>query len=354
MKVAFLYPQDAPNVSWNLGRGIVRTLGRMGHEVLAIQMPTSRPFNDSAQENRRFRMMIEEKKRTLPPIAEIGKCDLVVVSGPEHVGPWIEEVYERYEWRQLGIPTAAWMHESCERDDYTIDFEAIQWMARDWFFPAIQDAERFDQEMFAKDHSHYLPFGIDPQMFHDGGRIKRDELGYHGQDFDVSFIGGLYPKRIQYLNALSRHDHPPIHLANCVVQTIDGYDHEAATKLYVEGIRRSKVFFNLPSMSKLLVPRVTEVLACGGFLLTPMLPPEGGVGRNMALIESGLMYYRPSNVPYVAQLLRDWSAPEKMGERDGIAMLGRGEVHQEHTLDRRLSEMFRKIGIAAKAAQAAI
>lgn len=334
MKIAFLFPMDASFMAWNMGRGIVRAMERMGIQVLSIPLPT----NAQASQQQ-----FDAARKALPTIERIRECDAVLTSGPEHVGPWIEAIYERYEWRNLNIPTAAWLHESTERDDYQIDFEAIQWIARDWFFPAIQDAEKHDQEMFAKDHSHWLPFGVDTEMFCHPSRLGR----YGGSEFDVAFIGLIYPKRLAFLQAISRHEIPPIRLGKVEIQDLHGYDHEGSTRRYVENLRAIKVFFNLPALSRLIVNKVTEVMACGGFLLTPMLSPDGGANRNMALFESGthLVYYRPSNTPYIAQLLREWISKEMDAERDKIAEAGFRLVQEKHTLEKRVAEILTKMGL---------
>jgi spore maturation protein CgeB len=355
MKIAVLFPQDAPPVAWSLGRGIVHEISRMGNEVLVIPLPTSRPINESAQEQKRFQLLIDAKKKELPKIEVIAQCDAVIVSGPEHIGPWIEEVYEKYAWtREVKCPKAAWLHESMERDDYNIDFDAISWIADEWFFPAIQDAERYDQQMFAPGRAHWLPFGVDTTIFQplvdapemiDLGR-SYDE--WAGKTLDCAFIGSLYQKRIAFLNALSRHDHPPIRLANVVGQDIHGYDAAEWTHRYVSNLREIKVLLNLPSMSKLLVPRVYEALATGTFLMSPILAPDGGVNRNMLPFEDGeLLWYRPSNLPRIAQLLHEWSSVAKDEERRKIAAAGCAKVHKEHSLEKRLTEMLAKMKIGA-------
>ena len=342
-KIALLFPMDAPQVSWNLGRGIEATLRRMGYEVLAIPIPTTQPLSEHPQEQKRFRMMIEAKKKELPKIEDIARCDAVIVSGPEHVAPWIEEVYEKYEWTRIAdVPKAAWLHESCERDDYQIDLEAIEWVAKEWFFPAFQDAERYGQEMFKGEHAHYLPFGVDEAMFHPWPTINLPPLHYFG----VAFIGNLYQKRVAFLQALGRHDHPPIKIGNAVIQDLFGYQHEQSARRYVENIRDVKVFFALPSMSRLLVPRIFEVLACGTFLFAPLLPSDGGANQNLKLLdEIGIPWYRPSNLPHVAQMLHEWISPEKSKQRQEIAARGCEIVRREHTLEKRLAEMLAKLGV---------
>jgi hypothetical protein len=337
MKIAVLYPQDNISCSWNMGPGICNTLERMGFECVRVPMPTIREPN---------RRQFDEAKRSCPPLSILKGCDGVITSGPEHIGPWVSEIYERYEWKALtdNLPTAAWLHESTEREDYQIDFDGIKWVAKDFFFPGIQDAEKHDQDMFAAGHSHYLPLGVDICMFRHPSHLGRTPKrgGY-----DVGFIGGLYPRRVAFLQALSRHNHPPVRIANISVQDIDGYNAMDSTERYAEGIRSIRVFFNLPAMSRMLVSKVFEVMACGGFLLTPQLPLEGGVGKNMLLFETGrhLVYYRASNLPFVAQLLRDWSSQEKDVERRAIAEEGFKEVIAKHTLEHRLTAMLTTMGV---------
>ena len=319
-----------------MGRGIVKTLERMGIDVLACPMPTTVEASPK---------QLEYAKTQLPPIEEIKKCDGVIVSGPEHIGPWVEVVYERYGWKMLDIPTAAWLHESCERDDYSIDFETIQWMGSDWFFPAIQDAEKHDQPMFASGHSHYLPFGVDTDVF-----TPRLEGFTDGPDIDVAFIGLIYEKRARFLNALKQHPIPPIGLKKVHIEDVYGYQHEESMRRYAEGIRCIKVFLNLPALSRLLVTKVFEVMACGTMLMTPALPGEGGVSRNMLGFETfqHLIYYRSANLPALAKMLREYSSDEFVLKRLAIAQAGMREVHAKHRLDQRLSDILVRMGLEVR------
>lgn len=340
MRIAVLFPQDSPMVGWSMGRGIVKTLERMGIEVLAIPMPTAQ-----GGERKQLEMMMEHLKKTLPTIEELKRCDGIIVSGPEHIGPWVEVVYERYEWKLLDVPTAAWLHESCERDDYTIDFESIQWMAKDWYFPAIQDAEKHDQPMFVEGHSHYLPFGVDTETFCPALRGFESE-----PDIDVAFIGLVYEKRARFLNALKQQPIPPIGIKKVHIEDVYGYQHEESARRYAEGIRRIKVFLNLPALSRLVVSKVTEVMACGTMLMTPALPGEGGVSRNMVGFETfrDLIWYRSANLPALAKMLREYSSDEFRLKRLAIAEAGARLVHDNHRLDQRLSEILAKMGLEVR------
>lgn len=329
MKIAVLFPQDSPVASWNMGRGIVATLDRLGVEALAVPMPTAREASEQ---------MVAGAKAQCAPLEDLANCDLTLISGPEHIGPWIDVIYGKQEWRK--IPRrAAWLHESCRREDCTIDFAAISWMADDWFFPAIQDAEWHDQEMFAKNRSHWLPFGVDVDVFCPGDR--RDE------PFEIAFMGLVYPKRHAFLNALSNCNIPPIRLGSVNISDLHGYRPEESVRRYAGNLREMKVFFNLPALSQVLVGKVFEVLACGTFLLTPLLRADGGISRNMTLLHDRehLLYYRASNLPNVASLLREWSSDEKAEERNAIAAAGCREVHEKHSLDVRMAEVLSKLKI---------
>lgn len=354
MKIAVFFSAD-PTAGWCMGEGIVRTLRRMGHTVISGPLPTLREASEP---------LIKMIKDGAPKLKDLANCDAIIVSGPEHIAPWIDLCYTKYEWKQIPVPKACWLHESCHREDYEIDFDIIKWAGDEWFFPAIQDAEFHDQEMFAAGRSHWLPFGVDTEMFRprDWKNEEIIEIGQWNlpspmhlplveQVFDVGFLGLMYQKRQLYLRALSRHNHPPIRIGMCSVNDLHGYHLEESIQLLVKNTRQMKVFFNLPALSKLLVSKVYETLACGTFLLTPAVPEERGAEQNMKLFTSGehLVYYSPSNLPYVAQLLREWISPEKDAERVRIAESGCREVHAKHSLKIRLLEILNSRSFSAAA-----
>jgi hypothetical protein len=353
MRIAVLFP-NTQFCSWSSGRGLANTLRRMGHEPISIPMPTAR---ETTQQQ------IAMVRAQSTPIEVIKRCDLAIVSGPEHIGPWIDAIWGQYEWKNLGIPRAAWLHESVFREDQVIEFDSIKMWADEWFVPAVQDSDYLDQESFAKGHVHWLPFGVDTEVFKPYWTtqqiFERTGMGYFehseggvapAKDIPIGFLGLMYPKRQIFLQALSKHDHPPIKIAMVGIQDMDGYNYEKSADLLAQSYRRCKVFFNLPAMSRLLVGKIVEVMACGGFLMTPELPPEGGVAKNMEPFKSGehLIYYRSSNLGYVAQLLRDWSGEDKAEERERIAEAGCKHVHEQHSLDVRFEQMFAALGINTK------
>lgn len=347
MKIAVLYPESV-TCSWNMAHGLVATLKRMGHTVMPIGLPTE----SSASEGR-----IAQVKAACPPIQLLKDLDLILISGPEHIGPWMDAIYGRPAWGSLDVPKAAWLHETKGRDDYELDFDGFKWCADHWFWTAIQDAEFHDQEMFAKRRSWWLPLGVDTNIFRPAltdeqasrmpmSRSLLDAPVKRSPVFCCAFIGLVYPKRQAYLNALSRHKHPPIMIGSTgAAHDLHGYHWEEGARLLASNYRQIKVFVNLPALSRVLVSKVVEVMACGTFLMTPQLPPDRGCDRNMEPFTDGvhLKYYRSSNVPLVCQMLTDWISPEKDAERQKIAEAGCREVHAKHSLEVRLTEMLGKV-----------
>ncbi len=346
MKVAAFWPNNMFS-SWSLTEGIASVLKRMGHEVIPCPIPQTREMPAAA---------FEHWKATMPKVEELKTCSAIVMTGTEHIRPWLDACYGAYEWIHLGVPRASWYHESFFREDYTIDFEELRPWADEHFFPAWQDADFFDQEHFgAKGHCHWMSWGVDTEIFKPPVCRWLPHIGAHSngcgcwvsRGYDAAFVGMMYEKRARYLNALAKHDHPPIRIGNCQIQDLSGLRLRETTELYVDNIRQVKVFFHLPTLSQELTIKVFEVLACGTFLLAPLLSEERGAHKNLKLFETGkhLVYYRPANLPYVAQLLREWPSDEKAEERERIARQGCEEVHMHHRLDQRLEEMLAKLGV---------
>lgn len=339
MRLAVLYPRSQ-FAAWSMSGGIVATLRRMGHEVVPGELPGI-GGEVSPQ-------VFESIKAQLPPVETLKKCDAVLVSGPEHIAPWLDAVYGKYEWKNLGIPKAAWWHETMQRDDYSLDWDNVSMWADENFVPAYQDADWLSQPMFGGEHVHWLPFGVDTKIFKPFTSLTpTDDQGRTEKAWPIAFVGLIYDKRGRFLQALSRHNHPPIRCGQVSINDLSGFCAEESARRLADNYRRVKVFFNLPAMSRLLVSKVYEVMACGTFLLSPQLPADHGIDKNREAFESGrhLVYYRSSNLPYVAQLLRDWSSDEKAVEREKIAATGCQEVHEKHSLQSRLETILSKIGV---------
>jgi hypothetical protein len=347
MKIAVFYPASR-HAAWSAGEAIPGTLRRMGHEVVAGAMPVELTSPNPQQ--------FENIKADLPSLEMLQRQDVVLVSGLEHVAPWLEAVYGAYEWKQLKARRAAWYHESFFREDFTIDFEALGSWVDEHFFPGIQDAEFFDQESFALGRSHWLPLGVDTTIFRQERGLtiqKLDEslreitFAKTSKKWPIAFIGMMYEKRGRFLQALSRHDFPRVRIGTVGIEDLAGWDAEGSARRLADNYRRVGVFFNLPALSQLLVSKIYEVMACGTFCLTPMLSADRGINKNMEPFESGrhLVFYRSSNLPFVAQLLREWSSPEKEAEREKIAAEGCREVHERHSLEKRLEVILAKCGV---------
>lgn len=317
-----------------MGQGIADTLRRMKHAVTSCELF---PVQDPSPE------YLAGIQARWPSIEDLDKQDLILVSGPEHFYPWLQAIYTKEAWEKLTVPKFGWYHESFYRDDYKIDPHSLAPWCDEHFVPAAQDADYLDQEVFFPGRAHWLPFGVDLKMFRPH-QVMPEVPGDSGvRRYPAGFIGLIYPKRQAYLHALSRHKIPDIRHGSCLVQDLDGYDGPASTDLLVKNYWRIRVFLNLPSMSELIVSKVYEVLACGGFLMTPMLGSNRGADKNMEQFKDKehLIYYRPAAVPQVAAELRHWVSPEMDQERKRIAVSGMAHVVANYSLQARLEEMLK-------------
>lgn len=396
-KLAVIYC-GGNSAAWSVSDGVCETLRKMGHQVLPI--PRGRA----------------ECPRLTPEA--LNQADAIIVSGPEHIFreslqgeqptaySFREDELTTYAWKhEVTKPKLFWYHESCRRDDTNFRFERRCLPYGDFhFFPAIQDAEMYDQEHFAKGRSFWLPFGADTDVFkplpcpecmpihrkalHDAYDRGEDPLGVGptpaGQmailkhpnmqaeiackeclgsgwakspkTCDIGFIGMMYQKRQGWLNSYAKHmkeGDPGLAIGNVFVQDIEGIPWKENAVRLAANYRRIAVFLNFPHLSELLVTKVYEVLACGTFLLTPLL--TGSAERNCdhfkhpkrgAESEAHLAYFNPSNLPFVAQMAREFFSREKL--REQIAMQGMLEVRAKHSLKHRLEEMLAKSKVLPK------
>lgn len=273
----------------------------------------------------------------------------------------LERIWQLWE-RGIKVPVAAYYTESFVRPDKTFDFTALRPFAQEHFFPAVQDAETFDEAHFgAHGHCHWLPFGVDTEVFKaaycprcSGRKIigitmpRADCQECFGSGFaasaktlDIGFVGMLYGPRQQYLQNLQPHlKDVAIIAAGVQIRDLpdavypDGIPWEETALRLAANYRKCKIFFNLPSLSQLLVTKVAEVMACGTFLVTPAL--AGAAQKNLQIFEHNkhLIYYNENNHPFTNQILREFLAREK--DREGIAMAGMHKVRTEHSLRQKL------------------
>ena len=350
-RIAYVYPK-ALFSAWSLAEGAVRTLKRMGHEVLDIPAPPA-PESDQVPT-----ALVERLRKRMPALDELKGCDAIIVSGPEHIACWLDAVWGIDQWKfELTMPKAALYHETAQRADGGIfEFDRAFWVADNHFFPAVQDAEFYDQEQFVQGRSHWLPFGADTDVFKPlenyenfmtNSEWRNGKLIDVSKKYDLAFIGSVYGYRAKYLGALGQFEHPDLRIGNVQVQDIAGMKGLETANLYAENLRQIKVFFNLPTLSRLLVTKVYEVMACGTFLMTPSLETAGGAAKNTQIFKSGehLVYYSPRNIAQTAQLLKTWTSDEMAAERERIAASGCAEVHAKYRLDQALQQVLDKSGV---------
>jgi glycosyltransferase involved in cell wall biosynthesis len=257
MKIAAFY-SDSPFAGWVQCEGFADVLRHMGHEVTAIAIP---PVTQVTQE-------LADKVNK--PIED---CDVVIVSGPEHLRKWIQHFY--HGWNKLKCPKIGWYHESFVREDYSLDYANFEGMFDFHFFPDRADAEKYK--------GTFLPLGVDTHIF------KTDyEPGYGEarRDIDIAFIGLMYPKRQRFVEELTPHlgDIKIKYMTACQserglipaigVWDADGLNIRRSMELLAETYRRIKVFVTFPSLSNVLVAKVLESMACGCILVAPKQPVD--------------------------------------------------------------------------------
>ncbi len=377
VKIAFIFC-GFHTAAWSVSDGIVNELRRMGHTVLAA--PRGRADCP--------RLTVEG----------LNMADAILVSGPEHI--FEDKVHRRpnctypyalaedeltvYEWKHaLKPPKLFWYHESCRREDRNFAFQDFLALGDFHFFPAVQDAETFDQAHFALDRSFWLPFGVDTEVFRPskcmdcggsgrcgefiinekafGGDARQCKeclgsgVGKNEKTVEAGFIGLLYQKREAFLSRLAEHmkrgRDPTLTVGNVYVQDIEGIPHEEMARRLAENYRRISVFLNFPHLSELLVTKVYEVMACGTFLMTPLLSGSAEANCEQFKEPVQLAYYNPANLPFIVQMMREFMGRPEL--REQIALAGMVEIRAKHTLRQRLEEMFAKAKIEARQPEAA-
>ena len=239
------------------------------------------------------------------PLTHLRNADLIVLGAPEWFAGEIRKHYGAV-WNTLRAKKAAWYAESFHRDDRNFDFNSVRGLADFHYFPAIQDAEEFGGK--------WLPFGVDTSIF----RPKLVEVIH-----DAAFLGTMYQKRAEYVGRIG---YPLVRM-----QSVSSPNVRTSFDLLADAYCSTKIFVNLPALSRLLVTKVTEVMACGTFLLTPRLDHHSAY-RNMEPFEHGkhLVYYNPDDPEEIARLVNYYLA--NPSERDAIAAAGRAEVVQNYPM----------------------
>jgi hypothetical protein len=239
MRLACFHPASV-FCAWSVATGLADTFHRMGHETTGFPIDVTKQAINPA---------------LYPTYEQLRGFDGIVVSGPEHVRGHLLQLYPA--WRKLSVPKVAWLHETVEREDYgRMDIEAIREFADKTFCGGIQDV---------KYGLEWLPFGVDTAVF------KPDWK--QAKQYDLAFIGLLYPKRAEFLKKLQPHlNGITFLLGNVQVLDLGGVRVRETAALYADNLRKIKVFLNLPSLTEVAVTKVYEALACGAFLITPAIP----------------------------------------------------------------------------------
>ena len=303
MKLACFYPGSL-YCAWSVATGLVDTLGRLGHHVLPV--PIEGIENSACGQ----RAAVLPARHSYPTSTELRNFDGILLSGPEHIRPELLALYP--DWNSIDVPKVSWLHETVEREDYgRLPIETIKQLAHCTFTPAFQD-QKFGME--------WLPFGVDTHVFRPDWNISKD--------FDAAFIGLMYPKRTQFMEAL-RPFLGDIRILHCNIQVTDlgGLRVRDTAALYADNLRRIKIFVNLPTLCQLAVTKVYEVLACGTFLITPAIAEH----RNFENLQAH--FYLPNRPDQLAESIRFCLDREE--ERNEAARMCCEQVHRLHRLELR-------------------
>ena len=273
--------------AWCCAEGIVETLRQQNYQVLNCGNPQVTPV----------------------PLEMLEQADLIVLGAPEWYEQSLMSLYGE-AWLRLKAPKVAWYAESAYRDDRSFDFARCRPIADLHYFPAAQDADQFGGQ--------WLPFGADATIFFPRQTKKI---------LDTAFLGTLYPKRLEYL----RETKFPI----TILPPIRDADPRRSFCRLAEAYASTRIFVNMPAYSRLLVTKVTEVMACRTMLVTPRIDHPSG-RCNMLQFEDGkhLLYYDQDRPFELATLLEYYL--HHPAEMEAIAAAGSDEIARSHTLAHRL------------------
>ncbi len=291
-KVAVFHPTSYVGSAWCCSEGILHALNKLGYEVINCGH-------------------ISNSTVTLEALK---KVDLIILSAVE----WYAKILmDRFgdAWYTITTPKLAWVAESAYRDDQNFPFKDLQPIADAWYYPAAQDAMEFK--------GGWLPFGVDTDIF------KPQEIA---KSHNVAFLGSMYQKRVDYLQKI---DYPITH-----IKSVSDPDPARSFALLAEAYNSTKIFLNLPALSRLLVTKVTEVMACKTMLVTPALD-HPTAQQNMLPFENGkhLIYYNPNSPGELKSIFEHYlHHPE---EAEKIAYSGWEEVTQRHALTQRIEQMIK-------------
>jgi FkbM family methyltransferase len=277
--------------AWSCAEGIISTLMAMGYNVINCGNPEKTEF----------------------PLDKLRDADLIILSGAEWYSRAIDKRYSA-SWAEVKVPKVAWYTESFDRDDHHFDYGSLAHIADRHYFPAQQDA--------AAHAGQWLPFGVDSTLFTPMPTAKL---------YDAVFLGMMYGKRAEYAKRIK---YPIFYLRT-------EFDHNNPAKsvqLLADAYSSARIVINLPSLSRLLVTKVTEVLACRTMLVTPKIDhPSAQANLQQFEDRVHLAYYAPDKPEEIGQIVDYYLA--HADEREAIAEAGWRAVNQQHSLRHRLEKI---------------
>lgn len=309
--------------------GYRETLERMGHEVIECAFPQNAVQNWD--------------QVAAPTIEQLMECDVIFSTYHEYVHPWLEKKYTLYWWQQLmkKVPVLARFDESMDRNDLGLPQRVpmlLRW-ATHYSFPAAQDADKYAGE--------WLPYGADTTIFYP--EVKKvlcneytgtSEFAPDIKKYDVAFIGTLYPKRHEYLMKLIQHigANTSFYTGNVVVQDLSGIAERETTERLAMNYRQIKIFFCLPPMSRLLVEKIFDIMACDTMVMYPRFP-DADFQKNLTIFEDEkhIVYYEYGFYANNGKQVRFYK--EHPEEVQRIAQAGGELVRSKYTLKQMLDAM---------------
>lgn len=349
MKICIFYPSNVL-AGWMAIGGYINAFKRLGHDVLHVILPG----NCYAKGLRK-----PEEVAFYPSFEEINKCEVVILAYLEHIFGWLDTLYGLEEWKkQVKIPVIARFDESFDRYDLGLPgrWPIFKQYAQFYSFPAIQDAEKYDGQ--------FLPYGADTMMFAPRKKesniielpkvgitkeiteasMSRSLIEHNEKDFGVGFIGTMYKKRADYIMRLLpflQERGIPFHHGPVLINDLHGQRFELQTLLLAENYAAMKIFFCPPPLSNLIVNKIVEVMACGTFVMYPLL--KGAAEKNLSIFEDKqeIVYYDADNFEETADIVSFYL--EEDVKREVIAKVGMKKVHSQYTLDNMLTELLQPV-----------
>ena len=315
MKLAIFFPRNT-FAGWASLGGYTQTLRRMGHDVTECVLSGNQPHD------------IVPMRAKLPTIAQLAACDAVISFYHEYTQPWLAALYGLEAWAPLVEKTIARFDESMDRADLNLPGrlpELLAWV-KHWSFPAAQDAKKYGGQ--------WQPFGADTTMFKPLGSVGLTEQKKYG----AAFVGQLYGPRLEYAQRMAQQpDQITLQCGQVGVQELNGMREPQSTHLLAKTYRQIKVFFCLPPLSRLVVGKVCEVMACGTFVMYPRLPGEAA--ENLSVFEDGthIIYYEHGYIRENVKQIKRWLEHDE--ERESIAQAGCRKVREELSLERMLDQL---------------